>query len=291
MSNSNPPSTDSSAHVDFSKTKKVVITDLAIRAVSAVAVVAIGVVSFFIQQHLQSAQATVAAKEKTQQEAANARDEEEQAYLPCFRGISEVDLALEEVSAQFGWPTYTKDEADRENRLGTRLAYIADSLYFPAAAKQGGPEIQILTAADNARKNELAPGEGQKISLTVEDAVRMLSEVLRIAPMLWQMNQKPNLTVLVKNGSLEFDTPDGKFVDSIPLEERTVPAFKQWLSPMKAHDLYTDVDVTGMADEIGRQLADIAKAEIRQHPKLADKYVVIRSDVLRGRQELLSLAK
>ena len=41
-----------------------------------------------------------------------------------------------------------------------------------------------------------------------------------------------------------------------------------------------------MADEIGKQVAEIARREIGAHPKLADRYVVIRSDVVRGREEL-----
>ena len=42
--------------VDFSKTRKVVIAGLTIKAISAVAVVAIGVVGILIQQHLHNSQ-------------------------------------------------------------------------------------------------------------------------------------------------------------------------------------------------------------------------------------------
>lgn len=277
--------------VDFSKTREVVIADLMIKATSAVAVVVIGVVGILIQQHLHDSQTQADDHAKQQRLSADLRDQEEQAYLPCFRGISEVDLALEEVSAQFGWPKYTEEEAYRENRLGTSLAYIADSLYFPAAKSSGGPEIMVRTAEANADKYNLEDGSDKKINLTVENAVRLLSELLRISPMLHQMNN-PELTAEVERGSLVFKTSQNRIVDSIPLEERTVPAFELWLSkPINARHLYTDVDISGMADEIGKQVAEIARREIGAHPKLADKYVVIRSDVLRGREELLSVTK
>src|SRR5690349_6323704 len=179
--------------VDFSKTREVVIADLMIKATSAVAVVVIGVVGILIQQHLHDSQTQADDHAKQQRLSADLRDQEEQAYLPCFRGIREVDLALEEVSAQFGWPKYTEEEAYRENRLGTSLAYIADSLYFPAAKSSGGPEIMVRTAEANADKYNLEDGCDKKINLTVENAVRLLSELLRISPMLHQMN-KPELT-------------------------------------------------------------------------------------------------
>jgi hypothetical protein len=275
---------------DFSKTRKIVLADLTIKAVSAIAVVVIGGVGFLIQRHLQNTQAAASTHEKQQREEANARDQEEQAYLPFFRSISEVDLALEEISSQFGWPKYTQEEADRKSRLGTRLAYIADSLYFPASESAGGPEISIRTAAANAQ-NKSGDDKGDTIRLSVEDAVRLLSEVLRISPMLHQMNRQ-NLVAKVDKGSLVYTKKGGEFVDSIPLEERTVAAFKTWLGqPIDAGEFYTDVDPTGLADEIGKQLAEIAKKEIKEHPKLADKYIVIRSDVLRGREQLLSLSK
>ena len=277
---------------DYSKKKEIVLADLSIRAVSAVAVVVIGIVGFLIQQHLRNAQYDADNREKAQRVVADARDQEEQAYLPCLRGISEVDLALEEISSEFGWPKYTQQEADRESRLGTRLAYIADSLYFPAAKTAGGPQITVRTAAANIRMNQNGEDESaETISLTVEDAVRLLSEMLRITPILHQRNQ-PDLWAQVSGASLVFKTAAGKAVDSIPLERRTLAAFNLWLPrPVNAHELYTDLDLTGMADEIGKEIADIAKEQIKEHPKLADKYVVIRSDVLRGRGELLSLAK
>jgi hypothetical protein len=275
---------------DYSKKKEIVLADLIVKGVSALAIVGIGIAGFLIQQHLQNAQLQEANRDKVQRAAADQRDQEEQAYLPCLRGISEVDLALEEVSSEFGWPRYTAEEADRESRLGTRLAYIADSLYFPAAKDPGGPEITLRTAAANMASSEPA-ADPQTITITVEEAVRLLSEMLRLSPMLYKMNRE-ELTAQVDGPSLSFRTSSGKLIDSIPLERRTVPAFNRWLpQPVNAHLLYTDVDLTGMADEIGKQISEIAKEQIREHPKLADKYIVIRSDVLRGRQELLSLSK
>jgi hypothetical protein len=47
----------------------------------------------------------------------------------------------------------------------------------------------------------------------------------------------------------------------------------------------------GMADDIAGQLITVTKIILAQHPELADKYVVIRNDVIRGREEILPTAK
>jgi hypothetical protein len=83
-----PPQTVSA---DYSKTRPVVRTDLFIKAVTALAVASIGFASFRLQRDAA----------KAPDETVN-REAQEQRYLPFFRSVSEVDIGLAEVSAQFG---------------------------------------------------------------------------------------------------------------------------------------------------------------------------------------------
>src|ERR1700720_406312 len=112
MSTTSPEFPTSTIDTDYSKTKAVVRLDLIFKALSAIGLVVLGIVSIRFQ-----------AKAEAARHDAEDLEIKEQKYLPLFRGLSEVDVTLEEISAEFGWPTYTHEEADRENRLGTRLAY------------------------------------------------------------------------------------------------------------------------------------------------------------------------
>lgn len=107
--------------VDYSKTKSAVLFDLSFKGLSAIAILGIGIASIRFQRKLAN----------TQQQT-RLQEQQEQKYLPLFRGISEVDLALAEISAEFAMPSHTEEESIRANRLGTRLAYLGDSLYFPS---------------------------------------------------------------------------------------------------------------------------------------------------------------
>ena len=173
--------------------------------------------------------------------------------------------------------------------LGTRIAYLADSLYFPTQDFHANePKVHILIAEDNALGRKNAP----TIELSAENTVRMLSELMRIAPMLRSLTEKGDVMVRTNGGLLVFETSAGKLVDSVPLDPRSVKSFEQWLPQRTKVDyLYDEVDLSSMADDIAGQLITVTKVILAQHPELADKYVVIRNDVIRGREEILPTVK
>ncbi len=279
--NSTPPSPSEIANrqqADYSKTRSVVRTDLTIKAITAIAVASIGFASFRLQRD------STAARDETAK-----REAQEQQYLPFFRSVSEVDIALAEISAQFGWQTNSEEEAKRESVLGTRLAYLADSLYFPLQDFQANePRVFILTAEDKATGKK----DAQAIELSGENTVRLLSEVMRITPMLRSMTEKGNVMVQVKDGALVFENNEGKSIGSVPLDARSVSSFMQWLPKRTKVDyLYDEFDLSTMADDIAGQLITVTKKILAQHPELADKYVVIRDNVIRGREEIVPTVK
>ena|SRR5215813_13138180 len=85
-------------------------------------------------------------------------------------------------------------------------------------------------------------------------AIYSVSELLRIAPMLHKMN-RTGVTVEIERGSLVFKTSAKNFVDSIPLEERTLAGRNLWLGkPLYAKTLYIDVDLAGWLMKLGSRL-------------------------------------
>jgi hypothetical protein len=256
-------------------------------AVKIIVAVAAAVISIATLK-LQRSAADLQRQSEKDRQAAAAVAINEQRYLPLFRSITEVDAALVEISTQFGWPKYTHAEADQENRLGTRLAYLADSMYFPKSDfANSGPTVSLLAATDNASGTPTP--KATPVKLSAADAVRLLSELMRIEPMLHHMSQNSDSIAKVINGELQFTTPSDTFIDSIPLADRAVPAFEAWLPAggIRTRQLYRDVDITTIADSIDNQLIVSAKEVLTNHPELADKYVAIRNDVYRGRSELL----
>jgi hypothetical protein len=201
------------------KTSWFVNLDAAVKIVVAMAVAVIS----FATYRLQTAANDFQQQTETARQKAVALANDEQRYLPLFRSITEVDAALVEISTEFGWPLYTHQEADQENRLGTRLAYLADSMYFPHDDfGDGKPKILLLTAVDNASgvKN------GTTVSMRADDAVRLLSELMRIEPMLKRMSERAGLNARVVDGSLTFEDRRHVIVDEIPLANRAVAPFE-----------------------------------------------------------------
>ena len=272
-------SVDTTKSFDYSKTWWVVSLDIMFKGLSAIGLVALGAMSLQFQMNNGDLQ-----------KKDNARELSEQAYLPVFRGSAEVDLALGEISAQFGRAQHTKEEANRESVLGTRLAFLADSLYFPSVdGKQQGSKVQLITAPDNA----YGADDPTIIDLDTEDAVRLLAVLMSLEPEFREKGAQ-HLWVNVEGAreSLVFWTKDGKEVDELPLEHRLVAPFDMWLSErMPAADVYRKVDIDTLADELRRQLTVNTKSIISKGPTLADKYLIIRNDVIHSRQELFPTSK
>ena len=118
---------------DYTKTRRYAFTDLIIKAISALAIVGIGLITFALQRHVED------LKERDQ-----LRDREERKFLPVLRSSAETAAFLVEVAAQYGWPKGTDAEAIGESQLGARLSYAASSLQFPSRE----PEFRIIPASD-----------------------------------------------------------------------------------------------------------------------------------------------
>jgi hypothetical protein len=265
------------AKTDITKSKPYVLSDLLIKAISAVAIVVLGIAGWRLQRGEQASRRT----EDDRRLKMEMRERAERIYLPTLRSITEVDLVLAETSADFNWPTHSDSEVVQESRLGGHLAYLGSSLFFP----DGEPWIEVVTAEQNA-DGVTSP---TPVKLHVRAAVLMLAELMRLAPFLKRMDHK-DISVRVANGELRFENERGDEIEALSLDRRAIPAWNLWLprTGIPLHRLIYDVDIDTLADDLHAQLGAIAEDIINKNAEvLSPEYVKIRDEVLRSRDQLM----
>jgi hypothetical protein len=251
---------------DYTKTRKYAYWDLMIKAISALAIVGIGLVTYSLQQHVED------VKERDEK-----RDIEERRYLPVLRSSSETGALLIEVATQYGYPEGTKSEALDESKLGARLSYAASSLQFPDRRE---PTFAVDVARDIAADRP----NPRHIRLPARQAVLLLGEIMRFAPLMLDMAQK-KATVRAVGDGLVFSF--GDTIQTVATGDRTRTAWMAWLegTSHQAKVIYW-LDLPTIADDLDRQLTAMNDSVITAHPTLAKEYIEIRADVLRSRQQL-----
>jgi hypothetical protein len=241
-----------------------------LKALTAVAFIVVGCAGWKLQHDAEQTRA-----------ATDQRERAERKYLPELRSISEVDVALLETSKEFDWATLTAEETAREARVGAHLAYLGDSLYFP----DGEPSVSIASAADNLSKSNRAGVETK-----MRTAVLFLAEFMRFAPLFRRWQSRSDARVVVRGDNLLIVTPKQaapEYVDF--LDPRTAELWQRWLplSGAPPEQLFRDIDLTDLADPLHERLIKICTEIVGSHGDLADKYVEIRSDVLKSRANLI----
>jgi hypothetical protein len=277
--------TTTAAATDCTKTRWYALTDLFVKAISAVAVVALGIAGWRLQSHDQKARASdqlMRDDVERSKQINDRRDRSERQYLPMLRSLTEVDLALVETSTEFAWPTYTDSQRGRRERLGEHLSYLAGTLYFTNSE----PTLKIATALDNARSVH----HPKRIEIPARAAVLMLAERIRLSPFFDEWDKPTGNVRLDDEGELAFDD-DFNHEDAVSVDSRTVAAFQSWLPAegMPVRELVHQVDVPTLASEMHEQLSLIIEQTVRKDPQvLAPEYIKIREDVLKSRDYLLS---
>jgi hypothetical protein len=280
---SDPAHSESEAAVkeDFTKTPLYAILDISIKVISSIAVVAIGIAGWRLQdadqqsKHLEEVQRVALAK----------RERAERRYLPMLRSLTEVDLLLAEAAADYTWPTHSTTETSQESKLGSHLAYFGASLTFP----DGEPSFDMVTAKDNASAKQ----HPVMVSIPARPAVLLIAELMRLAPFFKRM-EATSQNVRLSDGELVFETGQHEFVDNMALDARTLPAWNLWFPKegMSLHDLFYEVDIDAMADGLHDQLRKVAEKAVQANSDvLSSEYVKIRDDVLKSRNDLVPATK
>jgi len=266
---------------DFTKSRSYAMTDLFVKSISALAIVALGLAGW----RLQNADQKTRHADEDRRHAAEEREVAERRYLPMLRSIMEVDFILVEVSADYTWPNHSDTEVTNESRLGSHLAYFASSLLF----QQGEPTFDVVIASDNAS----AATDPKRAKISGRPAILMLAELMRLAPFFKRLD-KPNVHVVFADSRLTFKDGKGAFVDSIAVDRETVPAWKAWFprDGMTLHDLFYEVDLDALAHDLHDQLRAVADGVVKEHADvLSSEYVKIRDDVMKSRNDLLPVTK
>jgi hypothetical protein len=262
---------DAAPPLDFTKKRWYAILDLAVKYLSALGILFLGFVGYCFQRD------TEASKERI-----TSQDRSERKYLPELRSISEVSIVLLEASTQFDTDTYTREEAEREARVGAHLAYAGGTLYFP----DGQPNVHIKSARDILAKDVSA----RAVTTTARSAVLFLADFMRYAPVFQKWDRNAEVIVVAKGEQLQIvdtRTKQIKYLDV--LDPRASDTWNAWLPAggLTPSDLFRGIDLTVITDDIDEQLVAISDETVRKHPELADQYVSIRSDVLKARPDLL----
>lgn len=255
---------------DYTKTGWYVVLDLMVKAITAFGLIVLGYAGWKLQHDVEATRA-----------ASDQRERAERKYLPELRSITEVDVALLEASKEFDWPTFSAEETVREARVGAHLSYLGESLYFPDAE----PAAYLISAADNLSK-ENNPVE---IEASTRTAVLFVAEFMRYAPLFrrWEANRDARVTVRGNNLLIVDSRQVALSINS--LDPRTAKLWQQWLPRDGATpgQLFREVDLTVLTDPLDEQLVAVCDDILRRHSDLADKYVEIRSDVLKSRGSLV----
>lgn len=262
---------------DVTKTKWYAITDLAVKIVSGLAIVAIGIAGWRLQTSEDNKHEEEAKRIRTME----ANERAERKYLPALRSITEADLILVETAADYSWRTHSMAEVTEESRLGTHLAYCGASLFFP----DGEPPFGITSARDNQN----GVSNPMLINIPARASVLMLANLMRLAP-LFRRKDIPGMRIRYQDGELLFNDKDGVQVDSCSVDRRAAKAWKAWLpqDAMTLHELAYEVDIDTLADDLHAELGNLAETIVNKNPEvLSPEYVKIRDDVLRSRDALL----
>ena len=262
---------------DITKTKPYAITDLLVKVISGMAIVAIGIASC----QLQKSQDKKHDDETQRLRTLDANERAEKKYLPALRSITEADLVLVEAASDYSWRKHTEEEVTEEARLGTHLAYCGASLFFP----DGEPSFGIVSAIDNQHGTT----NPTLLRVRARAAVLMLANLMHLAPLFRRMDTG-GIKVVYDDGELQFRDAHGQIVESSSVDRRAADAWKVWLpaTGMPLHELAYEVDIDTLADDLHSELGHVAEEIVRKNPEvLSAEYVKIRDEVLRSRDSLL----
>jgi hypothetical protein len=257
---------------DFTKTRWYAILDICGKLLTALAIAALGLLGYCFQRSTERSKDGIAIHEK-----------EEMRYLPALQGLAELQLALNTTSDRVSVRTGTTILDDVEmQRMGTRIAYLADSMYFPDVPE---PTIRLTRAADYLNFT----GTRQYVTVPLRQAAWLCSDVLHLLPVLRglrgnktpaTMTFDPRLPSIYVRLNAGMVTPG----DTVcTLDTRTRNAWAVWFSSGMSVDDFLDSDLSVLIDETAEGASQASTALLNKHQALAERYVAIRSEIGRMR--------
>ena len=232
------------------------------RVLSAVALAVLGIAGWMLQSRSEDARRTL-----------ESRDRSERRYLPTLRSLSELELVLSECASAL--PKVWGEESSPDPRIELyqrQLSYVAHSVFLPEG------DLSVRVHPPNY-DNEL-----DFRSVPIRSGSLMLAELLRAQ---WAVVGIP----LESNVRLDSNQRVLRFVDGSEylVSAAALPAWQKWIGndQIRVRDLVGPRNVF-IADDLRQGAAEQIHAIVMKHPDLGDRYVAIRSEVLRQQADILA---
>lgn len=266
---------------DYTKTRAYAAWDLAIKSVSAVALILVGIVGWRLQQRVADTR-----------DAIESRERQERRYLPMLRTVTELEIALESVASDLGQaydhapPPFTFTFGPltdvwhvEASRAATKLRYAANSLYLP----DGEVTVPVVVP----RADLPFPSEGT-VTMPLRAAVLMYADWITSAEtFLERPNATPSfLTVDESRAAIDIRSnmpglPPNSVGGSQWVDRGALPAWRIWLN---THEVRSKEVPYPFPPRLLRALrievAAVVHKTLREHPDVADRYVAIRRDAI-----------
>lgn len=251
---------------DYTKTKSYAIFDVLTKIASAVGLVAIGAATLWFQTRT----------ERTHKEQHD-REEQERLYLPAFRSVGELEVALDDTAYQLRHLKYRNDIARRDDwyDLGTKLQSTAVSVFLP----HEDPTFPIQNPFRRVLGFHSQQPRFEKLQLKA--ATLMLADILRLPNALGFRYVSDNSRILLPSGGnyLVLRTPDGGELH-YPTSRESMVAWRQCLNAEGLNTKQLEAaSLRVYAAELRLAAAQFGHDLMRSNAALGDKYVDIRKDI------------
>jgi hypothetical protein len=254
---------------DYTKTRHYVYIELFAKVGSALALALLGIAGWQLQ-----------ARTEESREAADRLERQERSFLPMLRSLSELELTLEDMAGALRDGSRTEEFLVREPEFGSQLRYIAYSVFTP----EGDPVVS-LKSPDTLQTHD---GMDKRISMPLRAAALMYAEILSSGRFRGMPGEA--MARLDPDGkTLRFVMPEGDNVGAFFISPDSFPAWKAWLDRGETQ-LYVmrKLHLLVLIEDLHFAVTETIHKTLRAHPDLGDKYVTIRSEVLRNKPSINS---
>ena len=243
--------------------RAIALTDLVIKAISAVGLIIVGVVGWRVQNSW--------ATSKDQLER---HDREERRFLPMLQTLSELQLWTARISVTQRSGNPESVAPDTARRYGTQLVFLADSLVMP--------DGELLAQVTPAERFATLGERSRSLTLSLRCATIMLGELAQLSPDIREHPKSQLLYVSRMHGVLLVDGGETlKPRAFMKVDTRSESCWNKWLPTMDipVGEMFPQaLDV--LAAEVDGSSAAAIHGVLAKHPDLADRYVEIRRSAL-----------
>jgi hypothetical protein len=260
MTDTDPPKSRRQTHagkIDHTKTRLYAYLDLITKVISSIALVLLGVAGWLLQ-----------ARSENSREAAERLERQERRYLPMLRSLSELEIVLEHAIDVLRDKAGAGPSGERLNNLATQLRYVAYSVFAP----DGDPLVSLTQPRGGIDETQ--------VTMPLRATALMYAELLRI--------------LASSSGSAELRleppprrVPDGayfvwfgNFAYRIPREE--LPAWKARFGS-EPFGFSSVVELASRISDLHNAVTETIHDTLRAHVDLGDRYLGIRSEILKDR--------